>query len=384
MSSTEASKNMSLEDLPLPLPLEDSREMNGQVAQVNTLVEEIQIADDANENSKEDDGFTTVSKKMYKKMYKSEKSKPVESTLSEIDEYPDLGTELTKNQKRAIIEHNTGHNTVAAAAKTNNPDLNSHPSRWELYRRSGPVSAMMMEEKRSTSFAEMADKEKIAASLKYTKACRAVTGPMTNPRKGEDAKFGVCTRETCTFAHSQEELNAPMCRFDPYCRIVNGKRDRITNKIIPNTKCKFRHSFETINEWIFRSGVNRPPLPPTSEHSRKPQPRRSSQRTQVLTTTPPVAPKKREWGPPVETSKESAKKTTVKKSTRKNDDSSSDSESDSSSSDSDSDYKRRRHSSIRKSKSRRQVIRVPTKELATIAIQAAFDRGQYNVQVIVE
>jgi hypothetical protein len=31
-----------------------------------------------------------------------------------------------------------------------------------------------------------------------------------------------------------------------------------------------------------------------------------------------------------------------------------------------------------------QVIRVPTKELAAIAIKAAFDRGIYNLQVLVE
>jgi hypothetical protein len=82
-------------------------------------------------------------------------------------------------------------------------------------------------------------------------------------------------------------------------------------------------------------------------------------------------------------------------------DSDSDSDSDSSSSSSsssdeetDQQYKdRMRRERKSKSSSRRssrtsqsesQVIRVPTKELAEIAIKAAFDRGQYNVTVIVE
>jgi len=30
------------------------------------------------------------------------------------------------------------------------------------------------------------------------------------------------------------------------------------------------------------------------------------------------------------------------------------------------------------------VIRVPTKELAEIAMKAAFDRGQFNIKIVIE
>jgi hypothetical protein len=48
--------------------------------------------------------------------------------------------------------------------------------------------------------------------------------------------------------------------------------------------------------------------------------------------------------------------------------------------DSDSEYEKKKSSS----KSTSYVIRVPTKELAEMAIKAAFDRGQYNLRIVVE
>lgn len=285
--------------------------------------------------------------------------------LPSLDDYPALGAELTKNQAKIIAQANVAKQLAEPAVSSDRLDA------------------------RSASFAAMADKEKVAKSLKCTKACRNVTGPMTNPKEGEEPKFGVCTREMCTFAHSMEELQLPICGFDGTCRYVHGKRDHKTKQKIPGTKCKYYHSFELIEEWITRTGVDRPNLPPTNEHSRKPSKSKNNSapstpaKSQIKVQAPPKAPtkapkKKRVWGPPVGLDNEAEKAPVQEKLSRRKYESSD-------SSDSESDYKhrsRRLHS--RSSKSNSQVIRVPTKELAEIAIQAAFDRGQYNIQVIVE
>ena len=305
------------------------------------------------------------------------KEQPKEETS--IEEFPELGTKLTKEQELDI--------------KYSQHDMMSAKERESKEKPSYPVDS------RSQSFALMADKKSVATSLVRTKACRLV---VLNPNEN---KFGVCTRAHCTFAHSEEERQAPMCGFDGNCRFINGKRDRKTGKIIPNSKCKFRHSNETVLEWLNRSGVVRPKLPPTSEHSRKPL---NAEKVEVnaknITASHHnvIKPKvTTNYTDEVNTatlqdigrSVERYDKSKHSHYSFSDDSSSSD---DSFSSDSDDNYHRRRRTSSRKSKfsdkpppatqtsSVTQVIRVPTKELAAIAIKAAFDRGQYNIQVLVE
>ena len=140
---------------------------------------------------------------------------------------------------------------------------------------------------------------------------------------------------------------------------------------------------------MVRSGAQMIKLPATSEESRKPQ---KFQKTRVnkMTNTP---------GSPSQVVMEQSRVQPKRRPSKceKPDLSESDSESDSSSgSDSDSsdeEYRlSRRRRSRRRSKrgskspgkSAMQVIRVPTKELAQIALKMAFDRGQFNIKVIVE
>lgn len=282
------------------------------------------------------------------------------------DEYPELGDQqLTKAQQKAIEQAN----------------------RTTRYFN-----------ERSECFVKMSNKTKIAKSLKCTKACRNVTNPMTNPVDGKDPEFGVCVRDYCTFAHSLEELEAPLCGFDGHCNRVNGRRDPKTKKKIPGTNCRFRHSFETVSEWIGRANISMPPLPDTNEHSRKPPtPTQSelstSPQSKKHAQQPPKAPvkpkKKREWGPPMhlpvkpKADDYSQNNKNMPRTTGSDfEEIYSSSSSGSEHSDNETGYKhRRRHNH---SYSKGHIIRVQTNELAEMAIKAAFDRGIYNVQVIVE
>lgn len=225
----------------------------------------------------------------------------------------------------------------------------------------------------------MSDKEKVAKSLTCTKVCRNVV------RNKETGEFGVCRRKVCTFAHSDEELQPPHCSFDHTCRFKYGRNDHKTRIRIPGSQCKFRHSNETIEEYYKRSGTKHPDLPPTSEKTREipdndPKPSNTTMGyisplpDQVTYPDPvPYTPKSYHWD----------YKTPTECLPYSDDDSSS-CRSDLSGT---YDHRRsgerspRRH--INKSPSP-QIIRVPTKELAEIAIKASFDRGQYNVRIIVE
>lgn len=96
-----------------------------------------------------------------------------------------------------------------------------------------------------------------APKLQRTKACHFVT-PKSEPKPGEDIKFGVCYRKVCTFAHGLDELNLPHCNFGNNCyKATCG--------------CRFFHpGLESRDEFYTRTNCVEPLLPKTSENSRKP------------------------------------------------------------------------------------------------------------------
>jgi hypothetical protein len=235
----------------------------------------------------------------------------------------------------------------------------------------------------------MENKEEIAKNLTGTKTCKNIQLTSTG-------EFGVCYREKCTFAHSLEELNDPMCGFDDTCRHRLGKvqRDGTVDK---TRKCMFRHSIETRDEWAKRTDRVIPNLPKTSEKTRKPvartdmitviKPQNTTPTLNVsMTNSPvltgiPITPITSVWGikvpvpvpvpVPVLIALDKAVNNTRK------------------SVEYDSDkYRSRsrspRHSSHRSRYSSRRVIRVPNNHLAELAINAALDRGIYNLQVIID
>lgn len=284
-----------------------------------------------------------------------EPSSPIKINMGD---FPVLSTTpLTKDQRRKIHDSN----------------LKSHPD-----------SSGEKVDERTAAFNHMADKEKIAKSLACTKACHNVV------RDKETGEFGVCWRKVCTFAHSDEELQPPQCSFDLTCRFKHGRNDRKTRRLIPGSQCKFHHSDETIEEYYKRSGTKRPDLPPTSEKTRKiPEDKNASKPDKTImkkfstvphpTTSPTHSPVKALESSPRSCDEEPSSKSRPYES-----------ECDSSSeSDSSDDEDHRRHSRERshcpsKKSPAPQIIRVPTKELSAIAIKAAFDHGQYNVQILVE
>jgi len=183
------------------------------------------------------------------------------------------------------------------------------------------------EAQRSAAFERLNNK----VDLTRTRACSNVT-----PKEGSE-DYGTCDRAMCSFAHSLEELKDPMCSFDSSCRTIKGKR---TETGIDTSKtCMFRHSFESRDEWTTRTGKTLPNLPRTSEQSRKPK----------------------EYTPRSSKNEES---------------------------DTESDYQHPPsplyEKKEKKEKALSSIIRVPTKELAEIALKAAFEQGVFNITIIIE
>ena len=211
----------------------------------------------------------------------------------------------------------------------------------------------------------------VAVALKYSKACNNVI------TKTADGLFGTCYRPECTFAHSLEEWQPPKCQFDSECRLFYGRKNK--DGVVDNTtKCKFLHSSESITYWMKRTGQTTPVLPPTNEYSRKPKVSTKNITIQKVTnneivvtnskselpiwgiTTPNI---KKESLPESPKQVESLSKNNVK-------------------SYSNSDDPRTCDTSLRKSKKYHiHIIRVPTKDLAEIAIKTALEKGIFNIQV---
>ena len=247
---------------------------------------------------------------------------------------------------------------------------------------------------RTIAFNHMANKDTVAKALLCTKGCRNIQ------RDTQTGEFGVCFRKYCTFAHSMAELQPSRCSFDLSCRFRNGRIiDWDTRTIAPGSKCKFHHSNETIDQYYSRSGMTRPDLPPTSEHTRKiPEKSESNEESNEESKQQPKQQPKQTNEEKKVSRKAYDSESSESESEESESDESESEESESEESESEEDRRRRIKKERRSRKSRKsgksrkskspkndiQVIRVPTKELAEIALKAAFDRGQFNVQVFIE
>lgn len=211
------------------------------------------------------------------------------------------------------------------------------------------------------AFANISNKELIAKKLKCTKACHFA---LKNPNTGE---YGTCYRSTCTFAHSLEELNDPLCEFDEMCRYKHGRYNK-NGDFDDTLKCTFRHINETREEWLERTGKTLPDLPKTLSKPVEEKVLGSGYSNKTTAFTPkrivldiPSAPVK----PPEEkvATKESTEK--VKKNLSK-------------------EYSEKPTEKSLNSNNDLHIIKVPSKELAEIAIKSAFENGVFNIQVIIE
>ena len=238
---------------------------------------------------------------------------------------------------------------------------------------------------RSEAFANLENKNTLAITLKCTKACTHVT------TKNDNGDFGTCYRETCSFAHSVDEWQPPKCQFGSTCRIRHGRvnKDCVVD---PNTKCKFIHDDESVTNWKKRTGQLIPDLPSTNEDSRKPvvksEIKSEIKNISATITRPYVAEKPSVWRSIIKNDDVGDPNTKCKiipdDESDKHIISSSDLNKTISSKKSykyDDDHRKPRSKHHRDLKSAVQIIRVPTTELAEIAIKAALERGILNIQV---
>jgi len=281
------------------------------------------------------------------------------------------------------------------------------------------------------------------SKLTCTKPCKNVTDPYESTKT-----YGVCTRSQCSFAHSLQEQKLPECSFGDNCRFIHGRYESPdSKKKVPGSQCKFHHPKETRDEWIRRANIVMPSLPETSAKSRKPDahkpdthstgkesvapqpfrpvsvklpphrkeffqyppplpPRATNQffespppplpprsTNQFFESPPPLPPRATNQffespppPPPRTTNLSSPQDNEKKKKSSHSRKQSSSSDESSSSDDSDEESTRRYRKRNRDKKSSKdfvQIIRVPA-ELAEMAIKAAFDRGVFNIKVVVE
>jgi hypothetical protein len=117
------------------------------------------------------------------------------------------------------------------------------------------VATSYLEQNRPVRHQQTATGSYPTVDSKCTKAC-------TRALLQENGRYGVCTKPSCTFAHSLDELRDTMCRFDASCRTINGTR-RNDWTIDTSNVCKYRHSIESKEAWFRRTGQSIPALPQT-------------------------------------------------------------------------------------------------------------------------
>ena len=102
--------------------------------------------------------------------------------------------------------------------------------------------------------------------LVCTRPCSFVSEPTA-----KDVEFGVCYRETCSYAHSMEEYKRKPCLFGDKCR---------------HNDCVFFHAGSESPEQ-FDDRVGKPHLPPTSVKSRQPKPGKTAPRVSAPRVSAP-------------------------------------------------------------------------------------------------
>lgn len=194
---------------------------------------------------------------------------------------------------------------------------------------------------RTVAFETLSNPVSIREKLFRTEVCRNVV-----PDSG--GNFKTCTRDTCNFAHGLDQWKPAPCSFGVDCRFRYGPT--IDRKGFNKPSCRFYHNeCETIQEWSVRTCRPVPNLPPTSEHTYRPTPVAINKEVEVPFIIAPV--QQNMWLKPLPPASISED---VPSSCPPDD------------------------------LQVQHCIRVPTQELAEIALKAAFDRGFFDVKVIVE
>jgi hypothetical protein len=176
-------------------------------------------------------------------------SKNIENNIYEIDkkDYPSLSmitNKIHKSKNKKFINNKKIIKYIISSSYLDSKSINCY-------------------DPRSKAFSNMKDKNILTKNLTCTRPCSNVK------RDSIDKEFGICNRVNCSFAHCLDDLNDPMCGFDANCRIRWGKENTKNNIRDPKTRCTFRHSDETRQDWTKRTGRIMPDLPITRDKSVK-------------------------------------------------------------------------------------------------------------------
>jgi len=211
------------------------------------------------------------------------------------DDFPELGatvdTKKEKKEKRAVAAKPV---TFMVSSSRIAELKEQQPQR----RQTRPGS-----EARTGGFTRLQNKDEMAKTLVCTKPCQFCERKVAEDGSVSE-EWGVCYREICTFAHSISELQLAPCAFGKNCRRRDGTYDRETGKTNKSkpARCQFKHPDESTDQFYTRTGRDKPDLPATSEKTRQPKPRKTTNLKPVLKTAV-VKPCDRPQTPAVETSR---------------------------------------------------------------------------------
>lgn len=119
-------------------------------------------------------------------------------------------------------------------------------------------ATLFVPNERTKGFTKLANKEDVSKSLHGTKPCRNVL------RANGEKEYGICMRDSCTFAHSLSEFRLPNCVFGDDCKRKYGSKDKL-GKIDKTNKCLFFHPRENMEQYYNRTGLVKPDLPEKGE-----------------------------------------------------------------------------------------------------------------------
>ena len=208
-----------------------------------------------------------------------------------------------------------------------------------------------------------------------TMACR-------HTKKQQDGTWSVCKfADQCTYAHSLQELNILSCLFDEQCNKYNN--------------CRYHHpSKETIEEWRKRTATPAPELPSTNPCI-PPSTRAAKMRQTISTEQKKVQLIKKTIYEHLRHEEDESEEDEPKEDKPKEDKPKEDKpkedkpkEEDEPKEDKPKEDKPKedkpKEEDEPKERQEKQVIRVPSKELAITAVIAAYNSGIYDFHIIIE
>ncbi len=180
--------------------------------------------------------------------------------------YPSLGAEPVQKTSKASMEappkstttrrKNQRERREAILSKTESDLLQScFAGSYVETRKATAKQERDSAARRQRALHTLGDKEKLKERLEKTQMCRSVTSNVACPHG-----------ENCRFAHSEDELNVPICLFDHDCRYVEFcENGEIKNR--GSRPCRQQHTGEDKAQYMRRIGQLSPKPKPVPKPS---------------------------------------------------------------------------------------------------------------------